>query len=66
MSLKDYTKNNNSDQIGTRLASLGLKLPESLKVPPDIQTPFAWVRIRGNQEIRHIFQAMDHKILMGL
>jgi enamine deaminase RidA (YjgF/YER057c/UK114 family) len=49
MSLKDNTKNNNADQIETRLASLGLKLPEPLKVPPDIQTPFAWVRIRGNQ-----------------
>ena len=49
MSLKDNTKNNNSDQTETRLASLGLKLPESLKVPPDIQTPFAWVRKRGNQ-----------------
>ena len=41
MSLKDNTKNNNSDEIETRLASLSLKLPESLKVPPDIQTPFA-------------------------
>jgi hypothetical protein len=49
MSLKDNTKNNNSDQIETRLASLSLKLPESLKVPPDIQTPFAWVLKRGNQ-----------------
>ena len=28
---------------------LGLKLPEPLKLPPDIQTPFSWVRIRGNQ-----------------
>ena len=49
MSLKDDTKNNNADQIETRLASLGLNLPEPLKLPPDIQTPFAWVRIRGNQ-----------------
>ena len=49
MSLKDDTKNNNVDQIETRLASLGLKLPELLKLPPDIQTPFSWVRIRGNQ-----------------
>jgi hypothetical protein len=40
MSLKDK-KNNNSDQIETRLDSIGLKLPVSLKVPPDIQTPFA-------------------------
>jgi hypothetical protein len=47
MSLKDNTKNNNADQIETRHASLGLKLPEPLKVPPDIQTPFAFPEESG-------------------
>lgn len=40
--------NNNTNQIETKLNALGLKLPESLKVPPNVKTPFSWIRIRGN------------------
>jgi enamine deaminase RidA (YjgF/YER057c/UK114 family) len=40
--------NNNQDLIETKLISLGLKTPEPLKLPPGIQTPFAWVRVKGN------------------
>ena len=47
MSLEDNSINN-LDLIETKLVSLGLKIPEPLKLPPDIQTPFAWVRVRGN------------------
>jgi enamine deaminase RidA (YjgF/YER057c/UK114 family) len=34
-----------NDQIQAKLDSLGLKLPQLLKVPPNIKTPAAWIRI---------------------
>ena len=56
MSLNNNNNNNknntttiNSNQIETRLAAIGLKIPERLKVPPDVKTPSTWVRIRENK-----------------
>jgi enamine deaminase RidA (YjgF/YER057c/UK114 family) len=34
-----------NDQIQSKLDSLGLKLPQPLKVPPNVKTPGAWIRI---------------------
>ena len=39
----------NSNQIETKLAALGLKIPERLKVPPNVKTPSTWVRVRGDK-----------------
>lgn len=39
----------NNVQIEAKLKALGLILPEPFKVPPDLQLPFAWVRVRGNR-----------------
>ena len=36
-------------RIEAKLRSLGLTLPEPLKVPPGMNLPFAWVRVRGNR-----------------
>lgn len=36
-------------QIESRLAALGLVLPEAAKVPPNIKISFSWVRVRGNR-----------------
>lgn len=36
-------------RIEAKLASLGLALPEPFKVPPGMNLPFAWVRVRGNR-----------------
>jgi hypothetical protein len=47
MPLKDNTTNSN--QIETKLAALGLKIPERLKVLPDVKTPSTRVRIRGDK-----------------
>jgi enamine deaminase RidA (YjgF/YER057c/UK114 family) len=33
------------DQIETKLDFLGLKLPQPLKVPPNVKTPGTWIRI---------------------
>jgi hypothetical protein len=41
--------NNNIDQIEAKLDSLGLKLPQPLKVPPNVKTPSAWIRIRKDK-----------------
>jgi hypothetical protein len=38
-----------NDQIQSKLDSLGLKLPQPLKVPLDVKTPSVWVRIRGDK-----------------
>ena len=43
------TTTNNSNQIETKLDALGLKIPERLKVPPNVKTPFTWVRVRGDK-----------------
>jgi enamine deaminase RidA (YjgF/YER057c/UK114 family) len=34
-----------NDQIQSKLDSLDLKLPQPLKVPPNVKTPAAWIRI---------------------
>lgn len=36
-------------RVEAKLAQLGLTLPEPLQVPPELQMPFAWVRVRGNR-----------------
>lgn len=36
-------------RIDTRLAELGLVLPEPLKLPPGVSLPFPWVSTRGNR-----------------
>ena len=41
--------NNVEDKIEKKISSLGLMLPNSPNVPPNIKTPFAWVRIRENK-----------------
>jgi enamine deaminase RidA (YjgF/YER057c/UK114 family) len=43
------TTTTNSNQIETKLADLGLKIPERLKVPSNVKTPFTWVRVRGDK-----------------
>jgi enamine deaminase RidA (YjgF/YER057c/UK114 family) len=40
---------NDMDQIEFKLNSLGLKIPQPLKVPPDVKTPSVWIRIRGDK-----------------
>ena len=37
------------DQIEAKLNSLALKIPQPLKVPPNIKTPSAWIRIREDK-----------------
>jgi enamine deaminase RidA (YjgF/YER057c/UK114 family) len=39
----------NTDLIEAKLNSLGLKIPQQLKVPPNIKTPSAWIRLRGDK-----------------
>jgi enamine deaminase RidA (YjgF/YER057c/UK114 family) len=39
----------NTDLIEAKLNSLGLKIPQPLKVSPNIQTPSAWIRLRGDK-----------------
>jgi enamine deaminase RidA (YjgF/YER057c/UK114 family) len=48
LSLKS-NNNSNPDPIESRLNAFGLRLPKPLKIPSNIQTPFAWVRVRGNK-----------------
>ena len=36
-------------RVEAKLADLGLALPEPLQIPPGMQMPFAWVRVRGNR-----------------
>jgi enamine deaminase RidA (YjgF/YER057c/UK114 family) len=43
------SKDDNANRIETKLNALGLKLPEPLKVPTNVKTPFTWVRMRGNK-----------------
>lgn len=35
--------------VETRLANLGLTLPEPMQLPPGVELPFAWVRVRGDR-----------------
>jgi enamine deaminase RidA (YjgF/YER057c/UK114 family) len=37
------------DQIESKLNSLSLKIPQPIKVPADVKTPSAWIRIRGDK-----------------
>lgn len=32
-----------------RIQALGLVLPAPIKVPPNVQIPFSWVRVRGDR-----------------
>src|SRR5918912_1469409 len=49
-SLRHYGNNHEkTDLIEAKLNSLGLKIPQPLKVPPNIKTPSAWIRLRGNK-----------------
>jgi len=36
-------------QIESRLRTLGLTLPEPLKLPPGVTLPFPWVRVHGDR-----------------
>jgi enamine deaminase RidA (YjgF/YER057c/UK114 family) len=36
------------DTIEKKLNDLGLRLPDEPKIPPSVETPFAWVRTREN------------------
>ena len=38
-----------NDEIQFKLDSLGLKLPQPLRVPPNVKTPSAWIRIRKDK-----------------
>ncbi len=48
-------------QVEAKLKALGLVLPEPLKVPPGLQLPFAWVRVRGHRAYisGHVPQNLD-------
>ena len=49
-SLRHYGNNyDKTDLIEAKLNSLGLKIPQPLKVPPNIKTPSAWIRLRGDK-----------------
>jgi enamine deaminase RidA (YjgF/YER057c/UK114 family) len=49
MTLKEDNNNKTKDNIQVKLHTLGLKIPEPLKVPPNVKTPSTWVRIRGDK-----------------
>jgi enamine deaminase RidA (YjgF/YER057c/UK114 family) len=36
-------------KVERRLDALGLELPASMRLPPGVEIPFAWVRVRGNR-----------------
>ena len=36
-------------EVEQRLEAMGLRLPDSMKLPPGVKIPFAWVRVRGNR-----------------
>jgi enamine deaminase RidA (YjgF/YER057c/UK114 family) len=47
-----YHNNNddyNRDRIEAKLNSIGLKIPQPLKVPPNVKTPSVWIRLRGDK-----------------
>ena len=49
-----YHSNNDDDEpdrIEAKINSLGLKILQPLKVPPNVKTPSAWVRLRGDKSI---------------
>jgi enamine deaminase RidA (YjgF/YER057c/UK114 family) len=49
MTLKEGNNNQTKDNIQVKLHTLGLKIPEPLKVPPNVKTPSTWVRVRGDK-----------------
>jgi len=49
MTLKEDNNNQTKDNIQVKLHTLGLKIPEPLKVPPNVKTPSTWVRVRGDK-----------------
>jgi enamine deaminase RidA (YjgF/YER057c/UK114 family) len=49
MTLREEDNNQITDDIQAKLVSLGLKIPEPLKVPPNVKTPSTWVRVRGDK-----------------
>ncbi len=36
-------------RVEARLKELGLQLPEPMQLPPGVEFPFAWVRVRGDR-----------------
>ncbi len=36
-------------RIEAKLEAMGLELPEALRLPPGVELPFPWVRVRGNR-----------------
>jgi enamine deaminase RidA (YjgF/YER057c/UK114 family) len=36
-------------EVEQRLGAMGLRLPDPMKLPPGVEIPFAWVRVRGNR-----------------
>lgn len=55
-------------RIEARIAELGLVLPAPLQVPPGLQMPFAWVRLRGNRAYisGHVPQEADGALAQPL
>ena len=51
-------------RIEARIAELGLVIPAPLQVPPGLQMPFAWVRVRGNRAYisGHVPQEADGRL----
>jgi len=49
MTLREEDNNQIEDDIQAKLHTLGLKIPEPLKVPPNVKTPSTWVRVRGDK-----------------
>jgi enamine deaminase RidA (YjgF/YER057c/UK114 family) len=47
------------DPIEAKLAALGLALPPSVQLPPHIDLPFSWVRLRGNRALLSGHGALD-------
>ena len=54
--------------IEAKLDAMGLELPEALRVPPGIELPFAWVRVRGNRAYisGHVPQNQDGSLAQPL
>lgn len=54
--------------IEAKLEAMGLELPEPLRLPPGIELPFAWVRVRGNRAYisGHVPQNQDGSLAQPL
>ncbi len=55
-------------RIEAKLEAMGLALPEALRLPPGIELPFAWVRVRGNRAYisGHVPQNTDGSLALPL